>query len=193
MKPIIMHKQRGMTLIVALIMLVLITLLVATGINIEKGSLLAVGNMQQRNQVYAAAQDTIEEVISSTRFINTPQNAIIDPCDGGSPNTKCFSVTGSTGSDIKVTLATPSCIKSQRATLTLAKSGGSMDTQSLSAALGADSSDLSNDTPENFSAAWDTTWEVQANAVDSVTQASISLVQGVAVRVYQDAVVTSCP
>ncbi|TLY59071.1 MAG: hypothetical protein E6K48_12365 [Gammaproteobacteria bacterium] len=56
-------RQRGATLIVSLIMLLLITLLAVSSFTLGKANLQIVGNMQQRNQAFAAAQGAVAAVI----------------------------------------------------------------------------------------------------------------------------------
>lgn len=58
--------QRGATLIVSLIILVLITLMVASAMKLSNSNLKAVGNMQFRNEAIAAANKAIEDVVSSS-------------------------------------------------------------------------------------------------------------------------------
>ena len=53
------RPQRGAALIVGMIMLILLTLFALAAYKMGKGSLEIVGNMQQRNAVVAAANDTI--------------------------------------------------------------------------------------------------------------------------------------
>jgi Tfp pilus assembly protein PilX len=66
MKPMTtLRRQRGATLIVGLIMLVLITLVVSTAFMLSTTNLKSVGNMQYREEALAAANAAIEEVISS--------------------------------------------------------------------------------------------------------------------------------
>ena len=50
------HSQRGVTLVVGMIMLVLITLLVLAGFHLGRNNLDIVGNAQQRNDALGAAQ-----------------------------------------------------------------------------------------------------------------------------------------
>ena len=64
-------KQRGATLIVALIMLVTLTLIVSTAFTLSGSNLKSVRNMQLRNEAIAAANLAIEQVISSP-FTNSP-------------------------------------------------------------------------------------------------------------------------
>lgn len=58
-------SQRGVTLIVGLIMLLLITLLVAGAFTLSTSNLKSVGNMQVREESIAAANQAIERLISS--------------------------------------------------------------------------------------------------------------------------------
>ncbi len=62
------NSQRGTTLVVSLIMLVVLTLLVVSGIRSSNVNLRIVGNMQVQEEARAAAQQAIEEVISNTNF-----------------------------------------------------------------------------------------------------------------------------
>lgn len=62
-------RERGATLIVALIMLALITLLVVNAFTLSSSNLRAVGNMQSREETLAAANQAIEKMVS-TPFYN---------------------------------------------------------------------------------------------------------------------------
>lgn len=85
-----MHRrQQGMTLVMALIMLVLLTVLALTSFSLGNSNLQVVSNMQQREQAIAAANQVIEETISSPRFFSTPEAALTNPC--GAPNQRCWS------------------------------------------------------------------------------------------------------
>ncbi|MGE5087655.1 MAG: hypothetical protein ACM3QY_00905, partial [Candidatus Levyibacteriota bacterium] len=61
----IASRQRGVTMIVGLIMLVLLTLLVLASFQLGKTNLEIVGNAQDRGDSIASAQQTIEAAISS--------------------------------------------------------------------------------------------------------------------------------
>lgn len=69
--PISLRAQRGATLIVGLIMLVLLTLVVTSAFMLSSGNLKAVGNMQFRNEAIAAANKAVEQVLGSP-FTNAP-------------------------------------------------------------------------------------------------------------------------
>lgn len=62
------RAQRGSTLVVGLIMLVLITLMVTSAFTLSSTNLKSVGNMQFRNEALAAADVAIDRVMSSPGF-----------------------------------------------------------------------------------------------------------------------------
>ena len=196
-------RQRGATLLVAMIMLVLITMMVITSMNLGKSSLQTVGNMQQRNQANAAAHEVIEEVISKTALFDTPANILANPCNG-TPNTKCIDVNGDGTPDITVTLTPqPSCVKTvgvKNSQLQLvANADGTMGEDancSVSAdnnkwAMGADPTAAA--TTAGNSLCYNTVWDVRAEAKDLVTQATVVATQGIAVRMNEDQIVAGCP
>lgn len=61
-------KQHGSTLLVGMIMLILLTLLAVSAIQSTTSNLQVVGNAQFREEATAAAQQAIENVISSPAF-----------------------------------------------------------------------------------------------------------------------------
>ena len=65
------YRQRGATLIVGLIMLLLFTLMISTTFMLSSTNLKAVGNMQSRNEALAAANMAIN-LMMSTAFTTAP-------------------------------------------------------------------------------------------------------------------------
>lgn len=188
--PYQLRKEDGVTLVVALVMLVLITLLVVTGLNMNQGSMQTVGNMQQRNEAYAAAQETVEQVISSTKFFETPANAIASPCNG-TANTNCIDLNGDGTPDVTVALnPPPGCVAVKGIkNMTLDFS----NTEDLGCAVGDGGNYGTVGAVSGNSMCSDTTWEIHAVATDAVTQAKVEVTQGVGVRIGNDAVTASCP
>jgi len=125
------HRQRGATLIVSLIMLLLITLLAVSSFTLGKGNLQIVGNMQQRQQAFAAAQGAVASLISSNQFSATPTDAFHNPCGGtvpcadgnvtvdchGNKNTACVDSNGDGVTDVNVAV-TAACAAIQPITTT---------------------------------------------------------------------------
>ena len=66
------RSQVGVTLLVTLIMLILITLMVTTAFTLSNSNLKSVGNMQFRNEALAAANVAIEQQISSADSFTNP-------------------------------------------------------------------------------------------------------------------------
>jgi Tfp pilus assembly protein PilX len=185
------RQQRGMTLLIAMIMLVLMTLFAVTTFNLGKSSLQTVGNMQQRNQAITAAQSTIEEALSTTRFFQNPGSVFFyyPPCSG--PNTRCVDVNGDGITDVTVTLQPqPVCLGAKtipNASLDLSK------TDDLGCSIGVSQSFGIVGAATGNSLCADSTWEINAVALDAVTQAQAALTQGVTVRVSTDQIGASCP
>ncbi|CAG9184945.1 hypothetical protein LMG23992_05385 [Cupriavidus laharis] len=74
------NQYRGISLVVGLVMLIVLTLLVVSAVRMSNSSLRIVGNQQARAEASAAAQQAIEKVISSAANFYTPaaQNFDID-------------------------------------------------------------------------------------------------------------------
>jgi Tfp pilus assembly protein PilX len=79
--------QRGTALVVSLVMLVLVTLLVLTALNLGSANFRAVSNTQFRDEAVAAANVAIQSRISST-FIDPPATTSdpVDIDDDGTPD-----------------------------------------------------------------------------------------------------------
>ncbi|PWF41594.1 pilus assembly PilX family protein [Massilia glaciei] len=182
------QRQRGITLITALIMLVLLTMLALTSFNLGKSNLQVVANMQQRDEAIAAARETLEEVISSPNFTDDPAAALAATC--GPANQRCVDSNGDGTADVNVVLApTPVCakvqaIKNNDLTLGVADDDKCSNGNLMTGIQGSNTgnSDCS-----------DTTWDITAVATDVLTEAQVSVTQGVAVRVDNNVVENFCP
>jgi hypothetical protein len=95
--------QHGAALIVGLIMLVLITLMLLTALNLGTTNFRSVSNMQFRNEAIAAANRAIDLVVSSP-FTDAPaeETITVDIDNDGTD-------------DYLVNIATPLCLSAQRA------------------------------------------------------------------------------
>ena len=192
-----MRRQRGATLIIALIMLVLLTLFAVSSFNTAQTNVKVVGNMQQKAEALNAAQQAIETVLSTPLFIANPANAVPTPC--GTANTLCTDVTGDGVADFTATLIgpdyptgphQPTCvtvrlIKNQELNVLNAEDLGCAAGQQSGAAgvAGAMTGD---------SLCANTVWEIRARAVSSSSGATATVTQGIGVRVSSDAAGTSC-
>jgi Tfp pilus assembly protein PilX len=172
-------RQQGATLVVGMIMLILISLLAVTSFRLGKSDLLIVGNMQQRKQALSAAQQTIEQVISTIQFTTTPTNALPNPC-GGVVNTACVDVNGDGVADVNVSI------------VVLCSAIEPILNSALNLAIKADqncSTQANQQGPgvagvaSNNSSCANSVWDTRATAIDAVTSAQYVIDQGVSVRV----------
>lgn len=184
------QSQQGMALVVALIMLALMTVMAIASFNVGKVSMEIIGNMQQRNEVISAANSTIQEAISTRRLFESPSAVLLNPCGGA--NRRCFDVNGDGTNDITVQLnPAPTCLQSQiipNASLNFTTVGASDCTLEDDATkYGIEGTAVGNSLCAN------SLWEVTAVATDDVTSANVTVVEGVAVLVDFDEVMTFCP
>ena len=102
-RPVQYHAQRGATLVVGLIMLVVITVMVTTSFTLSTANLKSVGNMQYRNEAIAASNAAIERVLSSP-FYSAPaaEEILVDINNDGT-------------NDYLVSIATPVCVRASAA------------------------------------------------------------------------------
>lgn len=182
------RRQRGATLVVALIMLVLLTLFALSSMNTANTSLKLTGNMQAKSEALNAAQETIETAISTPQFIADPANAVINPCSGS--NTLCADVTGDGTPEYTTTLVPqPSCVSVKpikNDALNLSNSedlGCAAGQQQQFGVAGAVSGD---------SLCANSIWEVTAQTQSAASSAVVTVRQGVGVRISADESGTSC-
>jgi Tfp pilus assembly protein PilX len=183
------RREQGITLVTALIMLLLLTMLALASVNLGNSNLQVVGNMQRRDQALAAAHAVLEETISSPTFTKTPEAALANPC--GAPNQRCVDTDGDGRTDIKVTLSPPpACVKVQA----IKNSDLNLnDDEDIGCAVGAAQMHGVEGANDGNSDCDNSVWDVSAVATDEATQASVKVVQGVAVRIGRDDVATNCP
>lgn len=176
------NKQRGATLIIGLVMLVVLTLLVISAIRSSNTNLRIVGNMQRQEEVSTAAQQATEQVISSN-FTTNPVSQVIAVdinMDGtadytANVNPACTGSIAVTNADLNpANAADAPCISSGTAQQT-----GLM----VSGVPGAG-------TFAGQSWCYLQQWDLQANVTDGNTGAIATTVQGVSLRVPAG---TGCP
>jgi len=97
------RPQRGATLVIGLIMLVLITLMLITALTLGISNFRAVSNMQYREEAIAAASKAIEQVITGPFTAAPAVDTILVDIDNN----------GTT--DYTVAIAVPQCISATQA------------------------------------------------------------------------------
>lgn len=152
------RKQTGAALLVSLIMLGLITLMVLSSFTLSSSNLKAVGNMQFRNEALAAANNAIEQVMSSP-FTDDPTGESID-----------VDLDGDSTVDYTVDFSEPVCVSSTKVDgFTSAPSSLTLGTAFVV-----------------FVAAYHlTVWDLDAQVTDPKSGASVNVHQGVRVRLTQ--------
>jgi Tfp pilus assembly protein PilX len=111
-------KQRGVTLLISLIMLLVLTLFAVSMIRLSNTNLVVVGNMQTQRALEAQAQQAIETVMNSAGFYNDANNKTgcwtgdVSSNTVGAAGAGCFEGTDTNG--YTVTLTQPTCVYSQK-------------------------------------------------------------------------------
>ena len=191
------NQQRGIALFIGLVMLVLLTLFALVTFNLGKSSLQIVGNFQARNEAVAAAQEAIETVVSTSKITQTDPTAaasVIVPGCGNVANTVCVDVNGDGTKDATVTIKgrgtdnNPSCLKKQ------VIANAQLDLSTIDG-LNCTASRLTfgvSGAPTGNSLCNEGLYEIVATTTDSVTGASVTVIEGVGVRVPTDTILTYC-
>lgn len=164
------RQQRGAALVVSLIMLVLITLMVITALNLGSSNFKAVSNTQFRDEAVAAANVAIEDRLSST-FDQTPD------ANGNLPTTT--TLVDLNGDDTDPTDdysvdVTPTCI------------GASRDTF-------AQPSSVELPPEMTVPSTWNTVWDIAAEITSAETGASVVIRSGARVLLSEVDRNRACP
>ena len=145
-------RQRGViTIFIAMVMLLLVTLLVTTAFSLSTTNLRAVGNVQARDESISAAQVVIERIVAEEASLPAFQTARTEQVDINDDGTD----------DYTVTVPPPVCVQ---ATMVNALTSSSVTLQGFSAGD-----------------AWNTIWEINAVATEATTGASVSVIHAIRV------------
>jgi Tfp pilus assembly protein PilX len=186
------QRQRGITLVTALIMLVLLTLMAVTAFHIGSSQTTIVSNAQHREEALDAAQQAVDKVLNSANFMSNPSAAIpASNCSGGGTNTWCVDVNGDGTADVTVALTPqPKCISGaaiKNSELDFSKTDDLACSTGQSQTFGVEGSTNTN------SLCAKSNWEVTAQATDAVTNTSATVVQGVSARIANTDLTNNCP
>lgn len=185
-----LHRQRGVTLFMSMIMLVILTLLALSSFNISHSNMQVVSNMQQRDQSLFAARAVLEEVISGTRFTTKTQTLVAQPNCTGGDNHRCIDTNGDGSADVTVrVVGNTQCVKAR----TILINQLDMNTAEVSCAIGENGLPGVEGAGTGASRCVDSVWEVRAEAKDNLTDATVTVTQGIAVMAELDTIKTACP
>lgn len=171
-------SQRGATLVIGMIMLVLVTLFVLSAINMSTTNLRVMGNEQARNEAVQAAQQAVEQVASVdfTKNPPTPATPITVPVD----------VNGDSTADYQATV-TAACLNSVPVKVTeLNPDDVVNDGPCFLSTSSSTSGFVGGGTTSGDSLCSATQWDVNATVTDATantTGANLTLHQGVSKRI----------
>lgn len=163
------NEQTGATLVTALIMLVVLTLLVLSAINSTTLNLRIAGNTQVQGEAITAAQQATEQVLSSNFTVN-PQSYVFN-----------ISVARPGKTDYVANVATPTCTGSRA----LLNNEPNLPTQCISSSSLQNTGIRFASGPVLGGTSWcyAQQWEIQTNVTDSLTGAQAEVHQGVSLYV----------
>lgn len=187
-------RQRGFTMVVGLILLILMTLVAISAFNLGKGSLQVVDNGQQRSTAQVGSQVALDQIISSTAFSTTPSTVFSNKdCPSGitvgtNGNGICVDANGDGKTIVRVALSPqPGCVSTSPVALA-----------QLNLAVAEDQNCVASQISENgklvsSSLCSDTLWDVNALATEPTSETPVLVTEGVAVRSKTDDAATFCP
>lgn len=155
-KQLTAFRQRGATLVVGLIMLLLFTLMVASAFTLSSTNLKSVGNMQARDEALAAANIAIARLAESP-FTDDPSAESIN-----------VDINNDSATDYVVSMAEPVCSEAVEVPATV----DGYESGVRSGIVTPDSQ-------------WNTVWDIEATVDDPVTGASVTVKTGVRVLLSQ--------
>lgn len=184
-------RQSGVALVVGLIMLVLMTLLAISAFQLGTSQTVIVANAQYKNEAITAAQTAIDTVINSNNFTINPAAAITNSNCGNGTNVMCIDSNGDGTNDVTVSITpNPTCITAKAIPSSSLDLNNSND---LACSAGTQQTFGTSGAASSNSLCADSTWEIDAHAVDSATNTTVDVVQGVNVRIAATDMTTYCP
>ena len=159
------RNQQGLTLFVAMIILVMVTLLVVSAFRTSNTNLKIVNSMQGRQEALATAQAAVEQVLSSSFFAENPA------ITGATPISVDVNTDGTP--DYDVTIKQPKCLRTAPIVLSTPPTQLQLDC--------AGSSRFPSATTPTWCS--NVLWQVEATTTDRLTGAQNSVRQGVGMTV----------
>ena len=164
-----LKRQEGATLLVGLIMLILLTLMAVSTFNIGKGNLQIVGNMQFRNETLRVAEKAVEVAISKPTGVTVASTSSVG------------------GYNVTVTPTLVQAYVKKNSVINLNKPSEIGCTLGTAQTFGVEGAATGN------SLCAQTLYNVRVTAVDTITNASVVVDQGISVQVPADKVCSLVP
>ena len=181
------EKQKGATLIMAMIFLILMSLFAISSFKNSIGNLRIVGNMQSRQEVIAAAQMALEKILSSSEFtsnsvgvaltpinIDIDGNGTVDYITTVNPQLHCYRTRAIKSSELNPAVA------ADRSCMTSGKTqDGGLDFPNVELLAGN-------------SLCANSEWNISAQVFDARSDTKIVINQGVGIRVLETDLANLC-
>ncbi len=162
------QNQRGATLLVGMVMLVLLTLLALSAINSSTVNLKVVGNMQYQQEAMGAAQAALNTVMSKGSYFSSP---------GTAPTSQNVDVTGDCTADYTVALTQPCILATTSIPISQLSVANANDILCLSSSTLKNAGLMGQNTGAALSDCARVTWRVTASVNDPNTHANVQLVE----------------
>lgn len=180
------RAQRGMTLIVVLILLTGLGLMAALGVRSGTTNLLAVGNTQSRQEALSAVQTAVERTISTREFSEQPAAVAAQPIP--------VDVDGDGTPDETVTLTpAPACYNFRIVKSSELDDNVAADVSCMVGNAGRNAGIDSPALTAGDSYCADSEWNVRAAVTSAATGARAVVNQGVAMRGVITDAANNCP
>ncbi len=189
-------RQGGATLLIVMIILIMLTLFAVSALNTGNINLKVVGNMQTRAEATDVTQAVINQTVSTTTFIDSPGNAILNPC--GAANTVCTDVNADGNPDYTTTLTPkPQCVQARVIKLNELNIALGSDDLACVQAQQQGTFGIQGATGSGDSLCGQSVWEVTAQTLMTGTTranspVNVTATQGIAVRIRATDIDTSC-
>jgi hypothetical protein len=183
-----LDSQRGVTLIVSLIMLLALAMLSVWAFNSGTMNLRVVGNSQARQEVVSAAQAAVELTISSPLFTQQPAAVAAAPIP--------VDLDGDGAPDYQATLfPAPSCYRVRVLKVSELDPSSVGDRACLGSSAAQNSGIVTvGSTPATGdSLCADSEWNLRATVADPRSHATATVNQGIAVRSLSTDTANACP
>ena len=177
MKTSLQFQQRGVVLVVAMVIMALVALFSLSALRAADSNVQVAANVQSRQEGLDSAQVAIERIISTREFFQNPSAITAAPYSPLS-----IDVNNDGREDFSVTLQRPDCLRARaipglELDAASSRDRACMGSSSLSDSGNADAGVMSGSICSN------TEWQLTATAQSPALNTQLTLSQGVAVRV----------
>lgn len=184
------HQQRGATLVVALVMLTLLALFAFTAHRTSLTDLKTAGNSQARMEALNAAQEAIETTISTPQFVSSPADAVSTPC--GAPNTLCTDFDNDGVPEYRTHLQPPPACVAMKVIKSVELDLSDNEDLGCAVGQGQQFGIAGADTAASDSLCANTTWNLTAKSTAAASGATMSVTQGVGIRIGTADMASAC-